>query len=169
MKIFSIFFWILNHYFRTFWKKFFSPLKSQKHLEKFSKKDKKKLPYILVTTHKHCWPHTHIVGRTRTLLAAHTRCRPHMRGVGHTTPLHPYLGWGHDVPLGGGTPLYMKNFYGLELLKNHFYTKKKKWFFAPADPPPYKSEKNHFFYFYFFWKLPLVWKHRNILIVKHKK
>ena len=31
-------------------------------------------------------------------------------------------------PRGGGG-LYMKNFYGLKLLKNHFYTKKN------ADPP----------------------------------
>ena len=91
-------------------KKFFSPLKSQKHLEKFSKKDKNRLPYILVTTHKNCWPHTCIVGHTHALSAAHAHCRPHTRIVGHTTPLHPYLGGGHDEPLGGVPPYTWKNF-----------------------------------------------------------
>ena len=80
-------------------KKFFSPLKSQKHLEKFSKKDKKKLSYILVTTHKCCWPHTRIVGRTRALSAAHTRCRPHY-------PMTSLPRVGAWCILGGGVPPY---------------------------------------------------------------
>ena len=50
---------------------------------------------------------------------------------------------GLEVPL-GGYPLYMKNFYGLELLKNHFYTKKKSDFWHPLTPP-LESDKNHFF------------------------
>ena len=43
----------------------------------------------------------------------------------------------------GGYPLYMKKFYGLELLKNHFYTKKKKVIFCTRCPLPLESEKNH--------------------------
>ena len=39
----------------------------------------------------------------------------------HTHLMSYWTQGGHDIPLGGGvTPLYMKNFYGLELLKNHF-------------------------------------------------
>ena len=48
-----------------------------------------------------------------------------------------------EVPQEGGYPLYMKNFYGLELLKN--LDKWKKWFFAPADTPPLENDKNYFF------------------------
>ena len=48
------------------------------------------------------------------------------------------LGWGGGV-------LYIKNFYGLELLKKNFLDKEKKsdnW--HPLIPPTLESDKNHF-------------------------
>ena len=143
MIIFFLFFLDTRPLFENFLKKmFFSPLKSQKHLEKFSKKEKNWLlhiqPRAMSAARAWCRPPTRNFGCPPTM-------NPHIRNNHHHKLLMELQGGAKRYPRGGGTPLYMKNFYGLELLKNHFYTKKKKWFFAPAE-----SEKNHFF-----WKLPL--------------
>ena len=102
------------------------------------------------------------VGRTCTVSAAHTRCWQHTHGVSSTRTVsatHAVLAahawyWPHypiaSLPRGAwctlwgwGYPPFMKNFYGLELHKNHFCT--KKWVFAPTDLPPRKLEKSLFF------------------------
>ena len=77
--------------FENFLKKKNFPFEKSKTLRKIFKKGQEETAI-------------HTGDHPQALLATHAHCLPHTRGVSHTTPLHPYLGWGHDVPLGGGYP-----------------------------------------------------------------
>ena len=92
---FSIFFLDTRPLFENFLKKMiFSPLKSQKHLEKFSKKEKNWLLHI----------------QPRAMSAARTWCRPPTRNFGCPPTMNPHIRNNHHhkllMELQGGAKRY---------------------------------------------------------------